>query len=297
MDAYARAASDGDAQPSILNFSGLEYMNSGGIGLLVTLLVRANRAEAAPARLRAQRALPPDLRADAARRGDRHLRRREAEALAAAAASGTRVHEHREARPRADAENWAKPVSRLHVEDVPEGATNLVEGKRLLGPIQGFGKMWQKTYRVQPRRRGRVADRGDPRRGRRTSPSFWPDGQPLLRAADRHRAGRGRADQGCRSPGRPEALDRRDGAVRRRRVVHADDARRGTCSPAGSRSAPSRRTATTVAQAQVLMRAQDPISELGLSLGGHKLEDRFWQQTLTAPRRPLRRRGRGARRR
>ena len=27
----------------VLNFEGLEYMNSGGIGLLVTLLVRANR--------------------------------------------------------------------------------------------------------------------------------------------------------------------------------------------------------------------------------------------------------------
>ena len=29
----------------ILNFTGLEYMNCGGIGLLVTLLVRANRAK------------------------------------------------------------------------------------------------------------------------------------------------------------------------------------------------------------------------------------------------------------
>jgi len=27
----------------VLDFSGLDYMNSGGIGLLVTLLVRANR--------------------------------------------------------------------------------------------------------------------------------------------------------------------------------------------------------------------------------------------------------------
>jgi anti-sigma B factor antagonist len=27
----------------VLNFSGLDYMNSGGIGLLVTLLVRAKR--------------------------------------------------------------------------------------------------------------------------------------------------------------------------------------------------------------------------------------------------------------
>jgi anti-sigma B factor antagonist len=40
MGAYADAA---DAQTIILNFTGLSYMNSGGIGLLVTLLVRANR--------------------------------------------------------------------------------------------------------------------------------------------------------------------------------------------------------------------------------------------------------------
>jgi anti-sigma B factor antagonist len=44
MDAYTRAA-DGSTQAILLDFSGLAYMNSGGIGLLVTLLVRANRAK------------------------------------------------------------------------------------------------------------------------------------------------------------------------------------------------------------------------------------------------------------
>jgi anti-anti-sigma factor len=43
--AYARAI-DGGATTVILDFSGLEYMNSGGIGLLVTLLVRAQRGGA-----------------------------------------------------------------------------------------------------------------------------------------------------------------------------------------------------------------------------------------------------------
>jgi anti-sigma B factor antagonist len=43
-EAYAEAA-DGATRAVILNFTGLEYMNSGGIGLLVTLLVRANRAK------------------------------------------------------------------------------------------------------------------------------------------------------------------------------------------------------------------------------------------------------------
>jgi anti-sigma B factor antagonist len=42
MAAYEHA-SDERIRAVVLNFSNLEYMNSGGIGLLVTLLVRANR--------------------------------------------------------------------------------------------------------------------------------------------------------------------------------------------------------------------------------------------------------------
>ena len=43
MAGYTRAAEEG-AGVVVLDFSALEYMNSGGIGLLVTLLVRAQRA-------------------------------------------------------------------------------------------------------------------------------------------------------------------------------------------------------------------------------------------------------------
>jgi anti-sigma B factor antagonist len=43
VDAYARASADG-AHLIILDFSRLDYMNSGGIGLLVTLLVKVQRA-------------------------------------------------------------------------------------------------------------------------------------------------------------------------------------------------------------------------------------------------------------
>jgi anti-sigma B factor antagonist len=43
-EAYGQATENG-AQTVLIDFSGLEYMNSGGIGLLVTLLVRANRAK------------------------------------------------------------------------------------------------------------------------------------------------------------------------------------------------------------------------------------------------------------
>jgi anti-sigma B factor antagonist len=42
MEAYKEATKAGP-NAIVLNFTGLDYMNSGGIGLLVTLLVRANR--------------------------------------------------------------------------------------------------------------------------------------------------------------------------------------------------------------------------------------------------------------
>jgi anti-anti-sigma factor len=42
MEAYAEANTP-DTRVIILNFNGLGYMNSSGIGLLVTLLIRLNR--------------------------------------------------------------------------------------------------------------------------------------------------------------------------------------------------------------------------------------------------------------
>jgi anti-sigma B factor antagonist len=43
MTAYAQAMANG-ATAVVLDFTRLQYMNSGGIGLLVTVLVRAQRA-------------------------------------------------------------------------------------------------------------------------------------------------------------------------------------------------------------------------------------------------------------
>lgn len=44
MGAYEEASTKG-TQFIILDFNGLDYMNSGGIGMLVTLLVRAQRQQ------------------------------------------------------------------------------------------------------------------------------------------------------------------------------------------------------------------------------------------------------------
>src|SRR5690349_1850477 len=54
-----------------------------------------------------------------------------------------------------DAANWAGHVHTLKVGETPAGAMNInVEGRRVVGPLQGFGALWQKTYQVRLRRAG-----------------------------------------------------------------------------------------------------------------------------------------------
>lgn len=45
---------------------------------------------------------------------------------------------------------WAKPVSRLSVPPMPPEAINInMNGRRVVGPVDGFGQLWQKTYRLR----------------------------------------------------------------------------------------------------------------------------------------------------
>lgn len=49
-----------------------------------------------------------------------------------------------------DTSYWAKPVSRLNVAPLPSEAINRnMKGRRVVGPVDGFGQLWQKTYRLR----------------------------------------------------------------------------------------------------------------------------------------------------
>ena len=55
-----------------------------------------------------------------------------------------------EAKTPRDAGHWAAPVGRLKVGGVSDDAVNInVEGRQVVGPLQGFGQLWQKTYSVR----------------------------------------------------------------------------------------------------------------------------------------------------
>jgi hypothetical protein len=73
-----------------------------------------------------------------------------------------------------NAASWARKVERLEVDPrVGVRGTN-VAGRRLTGPVQGFGKMWQKTYRMN------VGSEIEPEQAIATwkahFPEFWPKG-------------------------------------------------------------------------------------------------------------------------
>lgn len=58
-----------------------------------------------------------------------------------------RLKELQSTEGRQDDKGWAQNVTRLHVKEIPSGAMNKnMNNRRVLGPLQGFGPMWQKTY-------------------------------------------------------------------------------------------------------------------------------------------------------
>ncbi len=179
-----------------------------------------------------------------------------------------------------DAESWAKGISRLEVGAVPDGATNLnVAGRRPTSPIQGFGKMWQKTYRVSlPAERASAVEVIAIWKQR--FPEFWPAGNRFYGPI----TGIAPGDVALLNMTLPGKMKLSTGVM----VLFADEESFTLMTPQGHMFAgwitfsAHAVDGRTVAQAQVLMRASDPIYEIGLTLGGHRQEDRFWDQTLTA---------------
>ena len=76
--------------------------------------------------------------------------------------------------PPRDAASWAKKVDRLQVDPRDGVRGTNVAGRRLTGPVQGFGKMWQKTYRMD------AGPQIPPQQAiatwREHFPEFWPKG-------------------------------------------------------------------------------------------------------------------------
>jgi hypothetical protein len=183
------------------------------------------------------------------------------------------------ARTPSDAGNWASSTGRLNVASTPTGALNInVNGRLLMSPIQGFGKMWQKTYRARLSG-AQTTPAGVIQEWNANFPRFWPAGNRFYGPI----TGIAPGEVGLISMTLPGKTKLSTGVL----VLYADDESFTWMTPQGHIFAgwitfrAFDDAGVTVAEAQVLMRANDPFYELALFLGGHAQEDRFWQHTLT----------------
>jgi len=174
-----------------------------------------------------------------------------------------------EGQHRTDAAHWARHVETLKV---PEGLLSPnVEGRRPVGPLQGFGKMWQKTFKVRLK-------------GTSASPAevveTWRERFPEVSGF-----GEGfRVPLGGLVPGAVALLG---GGLTGVMVLYSDDESFTYMTPEGhpfsgwiTFSASGDEDGTTVAQAQLLIRANDPLYELMMPLGLNRVENKQWQRTL-----------------
>jgi hypothetical protein len=178
-----------------------------------------------------------------------------------------------------DAANWARPVERLSAAGVTGAKDDAVTGKRVSGPLQGFGQLWQKTYSV--RLDGiDTSPEAVIATWKAHFPEFWPKGQRFYAPLSGIAPGEVALLEIEPLPGAPVRLS--TGVL----VLYADDESFTFMTPEGHTLSAwitfsARRDGdVTIAQAQALERPSDPFDELAYMLGGNRQNNRFWEATL-----------------
>ena len=175
--------------------------------------------------------------------------------------------------------NWAKPVTGLSVNELPASAINLnVAGRKVTGPLKGFGQLWQKTYRIRL-----TGSETTPKEliavWKAHFPEFWPGDSRFYGSL----AGIKPGDVAVLNLAGPGGSTISTGIL----VIYADDESFSFMTPQGHIFAGMNTFSSfvddgvTVAQIQLLVRASDPIYEMGCRIGlAHRQEDQFWHGTL-----------------
>jgi hypothetical protein len=180
---------------------------------------------------------------------------------------------------------WARPVSRLKPSDIPAGGIALnLDGHQVIGPLQGFGQMWLRTYRV------RLS-------GVKVTPqqviADWKANFPLFQPTQNHfyptltgiLPGEILYINSVLpiGPGLPGIIPMKSGVM----VLYADDELFTVMTPEGfpisgwNTFSAFEDDHCVVAQVQGLVRTSDPIYEFGFRyMGGEMEEDRTWFHVL-----------------
>lgn len=188
--------------------------------------------------------------------------------------------------PAAPEDPWARPITRLQTTERPNDdafAANL-EGRQVVSPLQGFGQLWQRTYRV--RLTGlQVTPEEVMAEWKTNFPLFQPEGNRFYPTSAGVKPGHmvyidSNLIQG---PGMSQMTEVASGVM----VIYSDAVSFTVMTPEGfpvsgwNTFSAHEEDGAVVAQVQGLERAADPIYEFGYRfLGGERKQDRTWIHVL-----------------
>ena len=131
----------------ILDFSPLNHMNSAGASTLVKLAVLAKRQKMRLCAFRLNKRYQEIFDLTGLSEGITKFNETADELEGLSKAEVHRLKEMTVGEGEQDDMGWAPNIVRLQAAEKPQGAMNKnVNGRRLTGPLQGFGPIWQKTY-------------------------------------------------------------------------------------------------------------------------------------------------------
>jgi hypothetical protein len=177
-----------------------------------------------------------------------------------------------------DAGSWAKGRNVLRVSDVPAGAVNLnVDGRRVIGALQGFGQLWQKTYRLRLTG-AEVTPEEVVRVWKREFPHYHPPQSRFYPSLDGVEPGEVMLINAS-----VQGMPVYTGVM----VLYSDDVSFTVMTAEGLPEAgwntfsAYEEDGATVVQIQSLARASDPIYEVGFRLFGSTQQERIWTTVLS----------------
>jgi hypothetical protein len=177
-----------------------------------------------------------------------------------------------------DAAYWAQRLATLEISNLPPELSGLnVEGRHAAGPLQGFGQMWQKTYRI--RLTGAQATPAEVvKTWRENFGKFWPRGNRFYAPLTGIKPG----EVAVLNLPAPGGMRLSTGVV----ILYADDESFTFMTPEGHMFSAFitfsayEEEGSAVAQVQPLLRSSDPLWEVVMRVYGFRVEDRFWLATL-----------------
>ncbi len=184
-------------------------------------------------------------------------------------------------------ESWARPVGRMKVSHIPHGATNLnVDGRQPMSPLQGFGPLWQKTYRILLRGVEQTPEEVMAV-WKENFPKFQPLGNRFYTPVGGVKPGEIIFIQSAVSPkpGLLPGIPVSSGVM----VIYNDDTTFTIMTPQGFPESGWNSFSTfaddagTWAQVQSMARTADPIYEFGFRvMGGSRFQEETWRYVLTS---------------